>query len=147
MGFWRFTDVLPFTSHLILTSHSPSPSCYCTRSSSANSICCHSIAVAFAPATSLPFLVFFVPSLFTPLLYARITVDSPFRYFGLDKPSLHVGVVSLGGLSRMAFKIAKGFGAKVSVISTSPNKKEAVEHLGADSFIISRDHDQMQVTK
>ncbi|RQO95621.1 hypothetical protein POPTR_009G062901v4 [Populus trichocarpa] len=36
-------------------------------------------------------------------------------------------------------------GVKVTVISTSPNKKqEALEHLGADSFLVSRDQDQMQ---
>ena len=81
-----------------------------------------------------------------PLLCAGITVYSPLRYFGLDKPGLHVGVVGLGGLGHMAVKFAKALGVKVTVISTSPNKKkEAMEHLGADSFVISSDQDQMQV--
>ena len=81
-----------------------------------------------------------------PLLCAGITVYSPLRYYGLDKPGLHVGVVGLGGLGHMAVKFAKAFGAKVTVISTSPNKKEeAIQNLGADSFLISRDQDQMQV--
>ena len=81
-----------------------------------------------------------------PLLCAGITVYSPLRYYGLDKPGLHVGVVGLGGLGHLAVKFAKAFGAKVTVISTSPNKKEeAIQHLGADSFLISRDQDQMQV--
>ncbi|XP_027359972.1 probable mannitol dehydrogenase [Abrus precatorius] len=80
-----------------------------------------------------------------PLLCAGITVYSPLRYFGLDKPNLHVGVVGLGGLGHMAVKFAKAFGAKVTVISTSPNKKEeAIKHLGADSFVVSREQDQMQ---
>ncbi|XP_019422029.1 PREDICTED: probable mannitol dehydrogenase [Lupinus angustifolius] len=80
-----------------------------------------------------------------PLLCAGITVYSPLRYFGLDKPGLHIGVVGLGGLGHMAVKFAKAFGAKVTVISTSPNKKEeAIQNLGADSFLISRDPDQMQ---
>ncbi|KAJ1382153.1 hypothetical protein SESBI_44492 [Sesbania bispinosa] len=80
-----------------------------------------------------------------PLLCAGITVYSPLRYYGLDKPGLHVGVVGLGGLGHMAVKFAKTFGGKVTVISTSPYKKEeAIEHLGADSFLISRDQDQMQ---
>ncbi|XP_061345864.1 probable mannitol dehydrogenase isoform X2 [Gastrolobium bilobum] len=80
-----------------------------------------------------------------PLLCAGITVYSPLRYYGLDKPGLHVGVVGLGGLGHTAVKFAKAFGANVTVISTSPNKKEeAIEHLGADSFLISRDQDQMQ---
>jgi cinnamyl-alcohol dehydrogenase len=81
-----------------------------------------------------------------PLLCAGITVYSPLKYFGLDKPGLHIGVVGLGGLGHMAVKFAKAFGANVTVISTSPNKeKEAIEHLGADTFLISRDQDKMQV--
>jgi cinnamyl-alcohol dehydrogenase len=83
-----------------------------------------------------------------PLLCAGITVYSPLKYFGLDKPGLRLGVVGLGGLGHMAVKFAKAFGANVTVISTSPNKKkEAIEHLGADSFVVSREQDQMQVCK
>ncbi|KNA08241.1 hypothetical protein SOVF_164180 [Spinacia oleracea] len=80
-----------------------------------------------------------------PLLCAGITVYSPLKYFELDKPGLHVGVVGLGGLGHMAVKFAKAFGAKVTVISTSPNKKEeAVNRLGADFFLVSRDPQQLQ---
>ncbi|KAL5755249.1 hypothetical protein ACOSP7_023469 [Xanthoceras sorbifolium] len=81
-----------------------------------------------------------------PLLCAGITVYSPLKYFGLDKPGMHVGVVGLGGLGHVAVKFAKAMGVKVTVISTSPNKKEeAIEHLGADSFLVSRNQDEMQV--
>ncbi|KEH27726.1 putative cinnamyl-alcohol dehydrogenase [Medicago truncatula] len=80
-----------------------------------------------------------------PLLCAGITVYSPLRHFELDKPGMNIGVVGLGGLGHMAVKFAKAFGANVTVISTSPHKeKEAIEHLGADSFLVSRDPDQMQ---
>ncbi|KAK6923251.1 Alcohol dehydrogenase-like, C-terminal [Dillenia turbinata] len=80
-----------------------------------------------------------------PLLCAGITVYSPLKYYGLDKPGMHVGVVGLGGLGHVAVKFAKAFGAKVTVISTSPNKKdEAIQHLGADSFLVSHDQDQMK---
>lgn len=80
-----------------------------------------------------------------PLLCAGITVYSPLRYFGLDKPGTQLGVIGLGGLGHMAVKFAKAFGAKITVISTSPNKKkEAIEHLGADSFVVSSDQDEMQ---
>ncbi|CAN6554297.1 unnamed protein product [Malus baccata var. baccata] len=80
-----------------------------------------------------------------PLLCAGITTYSPLRYFGLDKPGMHVGVVGLGGLGHVAIKFAKAMGVKVTVISTSPNKKdEAIEHLCADSFLVSRNEDQMQ---
>uniref|UniRef100_A0A803KXD5 Alcohol dehydrogenase-like C-terminal domain-containing protein n=1 Tax=Chenopodium quinoa TaxID=63459 RepID=A0A803KXD5_CHEQI len=69
----------------------------------------------------------------------------PIKDLSLDKPGLHIGVVGLGGLGHMAVKFAKAFGAKVTVISTSPNKKEeAVNRLGADSFFISRDPEQIQ---
>ncbi|CAL0314131.1 unnamed protein product [Lupinus luteus] len=80
-----------------------------------------------------------------PLLCAGITVYSPIKYYGLDKPGLKIGVVGLGGLGHLAVKFAKALGAIVTVISTSPNKKtEAIEHLGADSFLISRDQEQLQ---
>ncbi|XP_059624761.1 8-hydroxygeraniol dehydrogenase-like [Cornus florida] len=80
-----------------------------------------------------------------PLLCAGITTYSPLKYFELDKPGMHLGVVGLGGLGHVAVKFAKAFGAKVTVISTSPSKKkEAIELLGADSFLVSRDEDQMQ---
>ncbi|KAG5529655.1 hypothetical protein RHGRI_030138 [Rhododendron griersonianum] len=71
-----------------------------------------------------------------PLLCAGITTYSPLKYFGLDKPGMKVGVLGLGGLGHVAVKFAKAFGAIVTVISTSPHKKkEAVEQLGADSFL------------
>ncbi|CAL5371653.1 unnamed protein product [Camellia sinensis] len=81
-----------------------------------------------------------------PLLCAGITTYSPLRYFGLYKPGLNLGVVGLGGLGQVAVKFAKAFGLKVTVISTSPRKKkEAIEHLGADSFLISTDPNKMQL--
>ncbi|KAM6564005.1 hypothetical protein CsatB_024003 [Cannabis sativa] len=80
-----------------------------------------------------------------PLLCAGITVYSPLRHFGLDKPGTHVGIVGLGGLGHVAVKFAKAMGVKVTVISTSPDKKEeAIDNLGADSFLVSRDQNQMQ---
>ncbi|XP_015890483.4 probable mannitol dehydrogenase [Ziziphus jujuba] len=80
-----------------------------------------------------------------PLLCAGITVYSPLRYFGLDKPGINVGIVGLGGLGHVAVKFAKAMGAHVTVISTSINKKEeALEKLGADSFLVSRDQDHMK---
>ncbi|XP_057962238.1 probable mannitol dehydrogenase [Malania oleifera] len=79
-----------------------------------------------------------------PLLCAGITVFSPLKYYGLNKPGMHVGVVGLGGLGHVAIKFAKAFGLHVTMISTSPHKKnEAVEHLGVDSFLVSRDLNQM----
>ncbi|GAA0144724.1 oxidoreductase [Lithospermum erythrorhizon] len=80
-----------------------------------------------------------------PLLCAGITTYSPLRYYGLDKNGMHVGVAGLGGLGHMAVKFAKAFGAKVTVISTSISKQdEAIEGLGADAFLVSKDQEQMQ---
>ncbi|CAH9070124.1 unnamed protein product [Cuscuta epithymum] len=80
-----------------------------------------------------------------PLLCAGITTYSPLKYFGLDKPGMHIGVVGLGGLGHMAIKYAKAFGCKVTVISTSASKKkEAVERFEADSFLISSNSEDMQ---
>nr|XP_043631971.1 8-hydroxygeraniol dehydrogenase-like [Erigeron canadensis] len=80
-----------------------------------------------------------------PLLCAGITTYSPLRYYGLDKPGMKVGVVGLGGLGHVAIKMAKAFGAEVTVFSTSPAKKEeALEGLKADHFIVSKDTEQMQ---
>ncbi|KAK3416663.1 hypothetical protein EUGRSUZ_H02433 [Eucalyptus grandis] len=81
-----------------------------------------------------------------PLLCAGITVYSPLKYYGLDKAGMHLGVVGLGGLGHMAVKFAKAMGLKVTVISTSPNKKkEAMDRLGADGFLISRNTEEMQL--
>ncbi|GLT44178.1 hypothetical protein SLA2020_180920 [Shorea laevis] len=80
-----------------------------------------------------------------PLLCAGITVYSPLRYYGLVKPGAHVGVVGLGGLGHVAVKFAKAMGGKVTVISTSPNKKnEAIENLGADAFLVSSNQDELE---
>ncbi|CAH9070118.1 unnamed protein product [Cuscuta epithymum] len=80
-----------------------------------------------------------------PLLCAGITTYSPLKYFGLDNPGMHIGVVGLGGLGHMAVKYAKAFGCKVTVISTSTSKKqEAIDRFGADSFLISSNLEDMQ---
>lgn len=81
-----------------------------------------------------------------PLLCAGITVYSPLRFHRLDRPGTHVGVVGLGGLGHVAVKLAKAIGVRVTVISTSPGKRdEALNHLGADSFLVSTDMNQIQV--
>lgn len=81
-----------------------------------------------------------------PLLCAGITVYSPMKYYDIAKPGKHVGVNGLGGLGHVAVKFAKAFGAKVTVISTSEGKKdEAINRLGADAFLVSKNPEEMQV--
>nr|XP_027075677.1 probable mannitol dehydrogenase [Coffea arabica] len=80
-----------------------------------------------------------------PLLCAGSSVYSPMMYYGLNKPGSHLGVVGLGGLGHVAVKFAKAWGLTVTVISTSARKEEeAINHLGADKFLVSTDPQQMQ---
>lgn len=83
-----------------------------------------------------------------PLLCAGITVYSPMKYYGMIEPGKHLGVAGLGGLGHVAVKFGKAFGLKVTVISTSPRKKDdAINKLGADSFLVSTDPAQLQVSE
>ena len=73
-----------------------------------------------------------------PLLCAGITTYSPLRHFGVKKGD-KVAVVGLGGLGHMGVKIAKEMGAEVTVLSTSPSKKEDALKLGAHHFAATAD--------
>jgi D-arabinose 1-dehydrogenase-like Zn-dependent alcohol dehydrogenase len=74
-----------------------------------------------------------------PLLCAGITVYSPMRGQGLDKPGLRLGVLGLGGLGSMAVRFGASFGCEVTVISTSPGKEAEARALGAKHFLLSSD--------
>src|SRR5438046_6998811 len=78
-----------------------------------------------------------------PLLCAGITTYSPMHHWGVTK-SKKVGVGGLGGLGHMAVKFAHALGAHVVVFTTSPNKKEDADRLGADEVIVSRNTDEMK---
>uniref|UniRef100_A0A0E0FI37 cinnamyl-alcohol dehydrogenase n=1 Tax=Oryza nivara TaxID=4536 RepID=A0A0E0FI37_ORYNI len=83
-----------------------------------------------------------------PLLCAGITVYTPMKYHGLNAPGKHVGVLGLGGLGHVAVKFARAFGMKVTVISSSPGKKrEALERLGADAFVVSSSAEEMEAAR
>lgn len=73
-----------------------------------------------------------------PLLCAGITVYSPMRHYGV-KAGDRVAVVALGGLGHMAVKIARAMGAHVTVLSTSPSKRDDALKLGADDFAATAD--------
>nr|CAB3498684.1 unnamed protein product [Digitaria exilis] len=80
-----------------------------------------------------------------PLLCAGVTVYSPMVRYGLNAPGKRLGVVGLGGLGHMAVKFGKAFGMEVTVVSSSPAKREeALGRLGADEFLVSRDAGQMK---
>ncbi len=73
-----------------------------------------------------------------PLLCAGITTYSPFRHFGLGAGD-ELAVVGLGGLGHMAVKFGVALGAKVTVLSHSPAKRDDALRLGAADFIATKD--------
>lgn len=75
-----------------------------------------------------------------PLLCAGITTYSPLRHFGV-KAGDKVAVVGLGGLGHVGVKLAKAFGAHVTVLSHSPGKRDAAKALGADDFVATGEPD------
>ena len=77
-----------------------------------------------------------------PLLCAGITTYSPLRYWKVGKGH-RLAVLGLGGLGHMAVKFGVAFGAEVTVLSTSPNKKADAEKLGAHKFVVTTDAEQM----
>jgi len=81
-----------------------------------------------------------------PLLCAGITVFSPLKKNGCLHGGKKVGISGLGGLGHLAVKFAKAMGNHVTVFSTSPSKKEeAINELGADAFLISKDQAAIKV--
>jgi uncharacterized zinc-type alcohol dehydrogenase-like protein len=78
-----------------------------------------------------------------PLLCAGITTYSPLRRFKVS-PGQRVGVVGLGGLGHMGVKLAASMGAEVTVFSTSPGKERDARGLGAHSFVVTKDPQQLE---
>jgi uncharacterized zinc-type alcohol dehydrogenase-like protein len=71
-----------------------------------------------------------------PLLCAGITTYTPLREAGIGAGA-RVAVMGLGGLGHMAVKLARSFGAEVSVLSRSPEKERDARRLGATEFVLT----------
>lgn len=71
-----------------------------------------------------------------PLLCAGITVYSPIKHYGV-RSHHRVGVLGLGGLGHMAVKILGAMGCHVTVLSTSPSKRDEALALGASQFVLT----------
>lgn len=78
-----------------------------------------------------------------PLLCAGITTWSPLRHWKVGKGD-KVGVIGLGGLGHMGVKFAKALGARVVMITTSPEKGKDAARLGADEVLVSSDRAAMK---
>jgi alcohol dehydrogenase (NADP+) len=77
-----------------------------------------------------------------PLLCAGITTYSPLRHWKVSKGQ-KVGIVGLGGLGHMGVKLAHAMGAHVVLFTTSPNKKEDAQRLGAHEVVVSKNQNEM----
>ncbi|MGH8373245.1 MAG: NAD(P)-dependent alcohol dehydrogenase [Gammaproteobacteria bacterium] len=86
------------------------------------------------------------PAAAAPLLCAGITTYSPLRHWKVG-PGQKVGIIGLGGLGHMGVKFAHAMGARVVMITTSPEKGEDAKKLGADEVLLSTDAQAMQAAK
>ncbi len=78
-----------------------------------------------------------------PLLCAGVTTYSPLRHWNVGKGH-KVAILGLGGLGHMAVKFAVSFGAEVTMLSSSPSKKEDAAKLGAHHFVLTFDAAQLK---
>ncbi len=78
-----------------------------------------------------------------PLLCAGISTYSPLKHWKVGKGS-KVGIVALGGLGHMALKLAKAFGAEVTLFTRVAAQEQEARRLGADHVVLITDPKQMQ---
>lgn len=78
------------------------------------------------------------PKKAAPILCAGVTTWSPLQHWGVKKGD-SVAVLGLGGLGHMAVKLAKALGAKVTVLTSTPDKIKEAKTFGADDAQIATD--------
>lgn len=77
------------------------------------------------------------PAAAAPLLCAGITTYSPLKHWKVG-PGSKVGVVGLGGLGHMGLKFSHALGAQTVQFTTSADKVEDAQRLGADEVILTK---------
>ncbi len=77
------------------------------------------------------------------LLCAGIAVYNPLRLYGKQNAQ-KIGIIGIGGLGHLAIQFAHALGYEVTVISSSPTKKEEALAFGADHFVASDDKTTFQ---
>ncbi len=78
------------------------------------------------------------PAAAAPLLCAGITTYSPLKHWKVG-PGSKVGVVGLGGLGHMGLKFSHALGAQTVQFTTSADKVEDAQRLGADEVILTKE--------
>ncbi len=86
------------------------------------------------------------PAAAAPLLCAGITTYSALKDWNV-RAGLKVGIIGLGGLGHMGVKFAHALGAKVVMITTSPEKGGDAKKLGADDVLLSTDVQAMSAAQ
>ena len=76
------------------------------------------------------------PQAAAPILCAGVTTYSPLRHRGV-KAGDKVGVRGFGGLGDMAAKLAKAMGAEVTIFTTTKDKVDDAQRLGATGVLES----------
>ena len=69
-----------------------------------------------------------------PIMCAGLTVFNAMRQAGYQ-PGQKVAVIGLGGLGHLAVLYARAMGARVAVISNTPDKEAEARDLGAEYFV------------
>ncbi|MBP6217284.1 MAG: NAD(P)-dependent alcohol dehydrogenase [Oligoflexales bacterium] len=78
-----------------------------------------------------------------PLLCAGITMYSPLKHWKISSRN-QVAILGLGGLGHMGVKLARAFGAQVTVFTSSSKKREDAHRLGAHEVVLSSDASAMR---
>ena len=72
-----------------------------------------------------------------PLLCAGVTVFAPLRRWGIAAGA-RVGVIGIGGLGHLALQFLRALGCEITAFTSSPDKGEEAERLGARHVVSSR---------
>ena len=78
-----------------------------------------------------------------PIVCAGVTTYSPMRHWKIG-PGTQLGIIGFGGLGQIAVQLGKALGARVTVLTTSPEKREDALQLGAADLVVSTDEAQME---
>lgn len=83
------------------------------------------------------------PAEAAPILCAGVTTYSPMKHWKLQKGQ-SLGVAGIGGLGHMAVQIGKALGARVTALTTSPEKAGQALELGAHAVIVMSDEEALE---
>lgn len=72
------------------------------------------------------------------LMCAGISVYTPLRRYASQK-AVEIGVAGCGGLGHLAIQFAHALGHEVTVLSSTPEKREQALAFGADDFVVPGD--------